>query len=193
MKRLLLILILTFSFHSLTKADDIRDFEIEGMSIGDTIKQHISDKIFLERKKYEYKYKHTFAVIGFIDTKYKIYEKIRFTYKPEDKKRTIYGIDGVIYFDDALNKCLDLQKDIAADIKLSLKDYKLNEDIYDHWADTTKQSKVHQIAYDLSSGDSLVITCFDWSKNLTKEKGWRDNLKVSILTKELAEFFISLN
>ena len=36
MKRLLLILILTFSFQSWTKADDIRDFEIEGMSIGDS-------------------------------------------------------------------------------------------------------------------------------------------------------------
>ena len=31
-----LILILTFSFQSLTKADDIRDFAIEGMSIGDS-------------------------------------------------------------------------------------------------------------------------------------------------------------
>ena len=193
MKRLLLILILTISFQSWTKADDIRDFEIEGITVGNTIKQHISDKIFLDRKKYEYKYKHTFAVIGFIDAKYKTYEKVRFTYKPEDKKRTIYGIDGVIYFDGALNKCLDLQKVIAADVKLGLKDYKLNDNIYDHWADTTKQSKVYQIAYDLPSGDSLLITCFDWSKNLTKEKGWRDNLKVSIITKELADFLISLN
>ena len=36
MNRLLLILILTFSFQSWTMADDIRDFEIEGMSIGDS-------------------------------------------------------------------------------------------------------------------------------------------------------------
>ena len=37
MKRLLLIFILTFSFQSWTKADDIRDFEIEGISIGDSL------------------------------------------------------------------------------------------------------------------------------------------------------------
>ena len=37
MKRLLIILILTLSFQTLTKADDIRDFEIEGMSIGDSL------------------------------------------------------------------------------------------------------------------------------------------------------------
>ena len=44
MKRLLLILILTFSFQSLTKADDIRDFEIEGMSIGDSLLDYFLKK-----------------------------------------------------------------------------------------------------------------------------------------------------
>ena len=37
MKILLLILILTFGLPSLTKANDIRDFQIEGMSIGDSL------------------------------------------------------------------------------------------------------------------------------------------------------------
>ena len=41
MKRLLaylfIVLGLTFNFQSLTKADDIRDFEIEGISIGDSL------------------------------------------------------------------------------------------------------------------------------------------------------------
>ena len=43
MKRLLLILILTFSFQTLTKADDIRDFQIEGMSIGDSLLDYFSE------------------------------------------------------------------------------------------------------------------------------------------------------
>ena len=37
MKIFLSILILIISFQSLTKADDIRDFEIEGISIGDSL------------------------------------------------------------------------------------------------------------------------------------------------------------
>ena len=44
MKRLFLILILTFIFQSLSKADDIRDFEIEGMSIGDSLLDHFDKK-----------------------------------------------------------------------------------------------------------------------------------------------------
>ena len=50
MKRLLLILILTFSFQTLIKADDIRDFQIEGISIGDSALE-IQTKEFLELEK----------------------------------------------------------------------------------------------------------------------------------------------
>ena len=60
MKRLLLILILTFSFQTWTKADDISDFEIEGMSVGESLLNHISvEKIenniipyFKDKRKY---------------------------------------------------------------------------------------------------------------------------------------------
>ena len=55
MKRLLLILILTFSFQSWTKADDIRDFEIEGMSIGDSLLDHFTKKEITNSKKINYK------------------------------------------------------------------------------------------------------------------------------------------
>ena len=66
MKRLLLILILTFSFQSLTKADDIRDFEIEGMSVGDSLLDHFSEKNIIKElnSKYVFKYKSDFIRIG---------------------------------------------------------------------------------------------------------------------------------
>ena len=51
MKRLLLILILTLSFQTLTKADDIRDFEIEGMSIGDSLLNLFSEEELIEQFK----------------------------------------------------------------------------------------------------------------------------------------------
>ena len=47
MKSLLVILILTISFQSLTKADDIRDFEIEGMSVGDSLLDYFNKKKLL--------------------------------------------------------------------------------------------------------------------------------------------------
>ena len=47
----LAIIFLVFSFYSWTKADDIRDFQIEGMSIGDSLlnfytEEEIKSKFF---------------------------------------------------------------------------------------------------------------------------------------------------
>ena len=44
MKVFLTVLFLIFSLQSWTKADDIRDFEIEGMSIGDSLLNYINEK-----------------------------------------------------------------------------------------------------------------------------------------------------
>ena len=45
MKKLLLILVLLFSFQPLSTADDIRDFEIEGISLNDSALKHTNLKI----------------------------------------------------------------------------------------------------------------------------------------------------
>ena len=44
MRVFLTVLTLIFSLQSLTKADDISDFEIEGMSIGDSLVNHFTKK-----------------------------------------------------------------------------------------------------------------------------------------------------
>ena len=54
MRNFLLILILTLSFQSLTKADDISDFEIEGMSIGDSALDFFSKEEIKKNKYYAY-------------------------------------------------------------------------------------------------------------------------------------------
>ena len=42
MRKFLLILILILSFQSWTKADDLSDFQIEGISIGDSLLLHLT-------------------------------------------------------------------------------------------------------------------------------------------------------
>ncbi|MDA0968404.1 MAG: hypothetical protein O2935_03585, partial [Proteobacteria bacterium] len=54
MKRLLLILIIIFSLQSLIKADDIKDFQIEGMSIGDSLLDYVNNRTIKNSRKYEY-------------------------------------------------------------------------------------------------------------------------------------------
>ena len=54
MRNFLLILILTFSFQTLTKADDIKDFEIEGMSIGDSLLDFYDEEKITNLEKIDY-------------------------------------------------------------------------------------------------------------------------------------------
>ena len=42
MRIFLIFVILIFSFQSLTRADDIKDFQIEGLSIGDSLLNHFN-------------------------------------------------------------------------------------------------------------------------------------------------------
>ena len=44
MRSFLIVLILIFGFQSWTKADDIREIEIEGMKIGDSLLDFFSEK-----------------------------------------------------------------------------------------------------------------------------------------------------
>ena len=54
MRIFIAVIILIFSLQSWTKADDISDFEIEGMSIGDSALDHVS-KSEIEKKKQLYR------------------------------------------------------------------------------------------------------------------------------------------
>ena len=55
MRIFLAVLVLIFSFQSWTKADDISDFEIEGMSIGDSALKYYSESQIKANKQNWYK------------------------------------------------------------------------------------------------------------------------------------------
>ena len=52
MKVFITVLVLIFSLQSWTKADDIRDFEIEGMSLGDSLLDYVSEGVIKSNKSF---------------------------------------------------------------------------------------------------------------------------------------------
>ena len=102
MKRLLLIIILTFSFQTLTKADNIRDFQIEGMSIGDSLLEFFNEKNINKDKAF-YK-SNKFYQVSIDDKKFNQYESVNFQLKNNDNKYIIQSLSGVIEQD--IKKCL---------------------------------------------------------------------------------------
>ena len=95
MRVFIAVLVLIFSFQSWTKADDIRDFEIEGMSIGDSLLDYFSEnEINNSRRNYGSNLKY--YVVG-ISKNIEIYETIDIYLKSGDKSYEIKSIAGYIF------------------------------------------------------------------------------------------------
>ena len=69
MKKFLAILILIFTLQTPSQADDIRDFQIEGMSIGDSLLDYFSENQILDNKKDWYEDK-SYAYTSFTEIKF---------------------------------------------------------------------------------------------------------------------------
>jgi hypothetical protein len=118
MKRLLIILILTLSFQTLTKADNIRDFEIEGMSIGDSLldyfsKDEIEDYITLDYyKTLSIDYREIYGLAEFKRLpRFKTYTNVTMDFFKKDNEFIIQTISGVIFVNN-LEDCHDKQNQI---------------------------------------------------------------------------------
>ena len=96
-----------FSLHTPSWADDIRDFQIEGISIGDSALDFFSeDEIENKKKKgFVYPNKEFYSATFRYKPQFKLYDGVQFHLKAKDKRYIIYSIGGKIYYPNNINKC----------------------------------------------------------------------------------------
>ena len=185
MRIFLTVLILTFSLQSWTKADDIRDFEIEGISIGDSLLDHFSKEYIEGRKKYYYpKSKKFFRINTGEMSNLETYEAIQFQLLSNDKKYIIHSVSGMILYKNNIEDCYDLKKTLVQEIKSLFpnsvdKNYKQK-----HSFDKTGKSIVERHDFKLESGGLVIVKCSDWSEEMHPA----DKLTVGIISKQLQDF-----
>ena len=189
MKRLLLILILTLSFQNLTRADDIRDFEIEGMSIGDSLLDYFSEGEIEENKNTNYYKNNKYTSIEFYENKkFKTYDSIEINYLTKDNNYTIVSISGAIFCKKNFFKCSDLEKKIKSEISEQFNDLEKNSYKGSHSADKSGNSKMSHNLFSYSNGDMIVIESINWSEKITQKNGWTDNINLSTRTNNFNKF-----
>jgi len=191
MKRLLLILILTFGFQTLVKSDDIRDFQIEGISIGDSSLNYFTNKDIKKaiKEKITYPNSQKFSMLTFyLHKNLKIYDSVQINHLTNDKELIVYGISGINYFENSINKCKKEKKTIVNELSEVFKNSEKINRKKKHEYDKSGKSFIHQTLFDLISGDQIRVECYDWSKKLTKKEGLDDQLVVSILQKDFSNF-----
>jgi len=191
MKRLLLIFILTLSFHSLTNADEINEISIEGISVGESALKYFS-KQDIKNNSWDYYKNKKFTPVqnkGF--SFFKQYDAVDFDFKTNDKDYLIYSLSGVILFKkEDIKKCFKMMNEIDIEISKVLQSFKRSDKAtWDHRLDPTGESKFTDIYYESESG-TVTITCYDYSEEQIA-KGSGNHLAVMISLNEWVNFMRS--
>jgi hypothetical protein len=199
MKRLLLVLILTLSFQTLTKADDIRDFEIEGVSIGDSLLDYLNNNeinnSFNETKNHytwlKEPLKFREAYLFGVDAKFEIYENLSFIVNPNDLKYKILFIRGMKEYINDIDSCLKTRNEISNDVENIFNKFDKRESNFKSHLDKSGKSYYKQLVYTFNSGDEVLLSCNDWNEKIRKKNNWTEGLSVAIQTKEISEWWIN--
>jgi len=190
-----LIIIFLFFFNTIAKADDIKDFEIEGMSIGDSLLQYKSlneIKLGTDEKIYSYKKDKKFVQANF-DTKLTsdTYEVVLIEYKKNDKNYTIYGLTGKIIssYKNDMKGCYKKQDKVFDELaKLFINQKIISKGrTVSHQADKSGKSKVRLSSLKFSQGDYVLVACYDWHKDMPYES----NFKINLFSEELNNWLIN--
>ena len=186
MKALLSALILIFTLQSWAKADDIRDFEIEGISIGDNLLDHFTKNYIDTLETEHYPKSNKFYVVDGNFKNSELYDGFQVALKKNNYK--VYGITAGIFFDNIEN-CLTHKNKVEEEISDMFDSLEKYSSEGKHDADPNGNSYMHQTQYSFSKGGLIAIECLDWSDEITNKYNWQDNFNISFYSKEY-EYFV---
>ena len=182
----ILLLILIIGPQSWINADDIKDFEIEGMSVGDSlldffdknlIENEIKDAAFYPNSK-------SFMILSLIPKNMKQYENLNFHIKKNDKKYLIYSVKGMINLET--EECLKIKKDVDTEIQKIVPNSEMRNHT-NYYNNNFGDSKAHISDYYIKDG-VIRVFCTDWDKKFIEEKynkNYSNTLSVNSTTDEL--------
>ena len=183
MKKLLIIFLLSFSYQSLSTADDISDFEIEGMSIGDSLLDYVLEKEIKDNLAPYYKDKDYSSFLVYKNEgsyKLKHYDHFIVSFKTSDSKYKIIGLSGVIWHEKTIEKCYKQMKLVISDISQVLPKIipkKIKTIDSQHGVNTYSR-------FDFKSGNSVTIQCTDYDDKYE----FTDHLRVTSDTIEFLDW-----
>ena len=189
MKILLTLFVLLFT--SSVVADDISDFQIEGISIGDSLLDYMSEKEIkneIEVNKERYNNNTSFGEV-FISKEFLTYESVNIFVKPNDSNYIIYSVSGAKKY-KTIDLCIEQQNEIATEFSNLFTDVKKTNNSWKYQGDPTGRSTVNEVEFIFKSGDSISIQCIDIEEQLSiKQKWWSNTLDITIDRKEIIDWF----
>ena len=180
MKILLTLFVLLFS--SSVVAEDISDFQIEGMSIGDSALDFFSKKQIKENE-WDFYDDKTFTPVRMDGLSFfKIYDAVDFRYKTGDTKYIIHALRGIMFYKNNIADCYSTMDEIDKELSQLFKNAEKLEKLVTPAPFDSKSLKT-DIVFQLDSS-SVTVACYDYSK----EHGADDLLSVELETNEFSDW-----
>jgi hypothetical protein len=185
MKKFLGIVLLGLLLSGSAYANDISEFNIEEVSIGDSGLIYITKKELDKKKKDWFKDKE-YSISADIElNNLKQYDKLQFVYFTNDKNYILQGIEGIKFYRSNIKECysdfdyvVDEIKDLFQNLAIEKKTKAT------HAYDKSGKSTYTYQAFILDNNDTIYLACEDWSE----ESGFTDSLRVSLRTKNYSKF-----
>ena len=181
-----LIIFLTLNLQLSVNADDIRELEIEAISIGDNALDFFSKDIINENTTFYTNSKKFFRTTMILDNNE--FDSIQMHIK-NDNEYIIYAIAGLIYFqqNDPKKKCEDKRSKIVSDISSILsntKKSKIEKDFEP--GDETGKSYGEAIYFDFKDDFSeyVKVGCVFYGEEFFKKKNWPNHLRLALTSSE---------
>ena len=180
--------LLLFSFQTSSWADDIRDFQIEGISVGDSLLDYFKEEEIKKAQKNSYDYSNKF-IDFWVPAKIKNkndYDRVSIVNKKYDSKYIIYGVTASKNLTNNFEICLQLKKEVVDELSsMFVNAKKKNTGKEKHLADKTGKSFAYSTIFYIGDG-YVKIACFDFYDN--NPDNWFDEFRVDIVTKEFGDF-----
>jgi len=189
MRIFLAVLVFIFSFQSFTKADDIRDFEIEGLSVGESLLNHIS-KIQIDKLKKQFIYPNKQYYVFVIEKDHlnlNTYDYLQVEIKNNDFDYIVQALSGFLDYENQIKDCHKKRKKIDNDIKESFKHLTIEKYNKKNRSDKTEKSINYITEFIFKNGDTIVTICEDWSSYM----GHADSLRVGIVPKKFYDWIVN--
>ena len=191
-KKIFFLLILMMTFQNLSLADDIQNFQIEGMSIGDSALDHFSETQLKDNEQGWHNYSYNEYSTSFIPGK-GIYDWFLVSYKSDDDNFKIEALVGGLEKKNYDNKeCKNDLDDTALDMSKLFKNTKQeNKKTYELTANASRiypftgKSTVTSILFDFPDEGAIILECYIMDKKaiqnfITSTLNQNDSFRVNV-------------
>ena len=168
MKRVL-IFISIFFLNLSVLADDISDFQIEGIAIGDSLLNYYSEKEIREMMVANTSIwypANAYVAIGVKSDNFKTYEELGIVLDPTNNNYIIHGLEGTFNYQDDIESCYKKQDTITSDLKnMFTNSVEFNSYKSKYTRDESGKSIVKYNDFYFVNGGAIRVICYDMSKD----------------------------